>query len=170
MQEFEICRFWSYLWLMHTSKPHAISHNAHNLCCHFCSLARWWWHSMWSEWNKNKGTISNSCLDKGTIIVPGDWRLVISLITEKVQALEEFMFKDYGEWWEWQAKPYTSEIVNAQYNKITKASRRIVPNSWYCISQQIQKPNLQILRQKIASVPVYVTEKYSHSPNNWKKS
>jgi hypothetical protein len=68
------------------------------------------------------------------------------------------MFKDYGEWWEWEAKPYTSEIVNAPYNKITKASRRIGPNSWYCISQQIQKPNLQILWQKIASVPVYITE------------
>jgi hypothetical protein len=117
-----------------------------------------------------QGHISNSCLDKGTIIVPGDWRLVILQITEKVQAFEDFMFKDYGEWWEWQAKPYTSEIVNAPYNKITKASRRIVPNSWYCISQQIQKPNLQILWQKIVSVPVYITEKYSHSPNNWKKS
>ncbi len=105
-----------------------------------------------------QGHISNSCLDKGPIIVPGDWRLVTSQITEKVEAFEEFMFKDYGEWWEWQAKPYTSEIVNAPYNKITKASRRIVPNSWYCISQQIQKPNLQILRQKIASVPVYITE------------
>jgi len=58
-----------------------------------------------------QGHISNSCLEKGTIIVPGDWRLVISQITEKVHAFEEFMFKDYGEWWELQAKPYTSEIV-----------------------------------------------------------